>query len=116
MIDRAGVLECLKELGAAGGEPERYAALVDFACSSVYARLKDKAFETDSRAVFLAAAQANYMICCGSQAGGFDSFTAGDVSFSGGSGVAAAAGQILAAARSSAADLVENSAFAFKSV
>ena len=40
MIDRAGVLECLKELGAAGGEPERYAALVDFACSSVYARLK----------------------------------------------------------------------------
>ena len=41
MIDRAGVLECLKELGAAGGEPERYAALVDFACSSVYARLKD---------------------------------------------------------------------------
>lgn len=117
MIDRSGVLECLKELGLTDEAPESYGAIIDFACSSVFARLKDKAYETDSRAVFLAAAQANYLICCGAeQGGGFDTFTAGDVSFSGGSDSAAAAKDILAAARQSAADIVENGAFAFKSV
>ena len=52
MIDRAGVLECLKELGLSGENPESYGAIIDFACSSVSARLKDEAYETDSRAVF----------------------------------------------------------------
>ncbi len=117
MIDRAGVLECLKELGLSGENPESYGAIIDFACSSVSARLKDEAYETDSRAVFLAAAQANYLICCGSQqSGDFDTFTAGDVSFGGGSGSDSAAKEILAAARENAAGLVESGAFAFKSV
>ncbi len=117
MIDRSGVLECLKELGLSDEKPESYGALIDFACSSVSARLKDKAYETDSRAVFLAAAQANYLLCCGSQqSGGFDTFTAGDVSFGGGSDSASAAKDILDAARKSAADIIDTGAFAFKSV
>ena len=116
MIDRAEVLECLKELGLSEN-PESYGAVIDCACSSVYARLKDKAYETDWRAVFLAAAQANYIICCGSeQSGGFDSFTAGDVSFSGSTGAAQSAKAVLAAARENAADLINDGAFAFKSV
>lgn len=116
MIDRAEVLECLKELGLSES-PESYGAVIDCACSSVYARLKDKACETDCRAVFLAAAQANYIICCGSeQSGGFDSFTAGDVSFSGSTGAVQSAKAVLDAARENAADLIDDGAFAFKSV
>lgn len=117
MIDRAGVHECLKELGISGENSESCGAIIDFACASVSARLKDKALENDPRVIFLAAATANYVICCGEgQSLGFDSFSAGDVSFSGSADNSKSAAAILAAAEKNSADIIENGAFDFKVV
>lgn len=117
MIDRAAVLEALKEICTVADEPNGSGAIIDFACACVSARLKDEESGADPRAVFLAAALANYVISCSqAQSAGFDSFTAGDVSFSGGKNGTESAQAVLSAAEKNAAGIISSGAFEFKAV
>ena len=118
MIDRNEVFECLKELGSAEEKDMNgLGAIIDFACESVNAQLENEDVCTDRRAVFLAAARANYILACSDCAGGgFDSFSAGDVSFSAGSGSVQQAKAVLDEAEKFASRLTGGSAFAFRGV
>lgn len=118
MMDRDEVLECLKELGAADEKDlNSFGAIVDFACESVCSQLESSALCSDKRAVFLAAARANYILACSSETNsGFNSFSAGDVSFSTGGETVRHAKALLDEAERSAASLTGGSAFAFRGV
>ncbi len=115
MIDTAAVAESLAELGIPHSEQQGLGAVVGFACGAVSSRLSDKTLEADPRASFLAAALANYLICCGSQSQGFDSFSAGDVSFSVSSQRAENARLVLSAAEKGAEGFL-GGAFDFRAV
>ena len=117
MMDRAAVLEALKELCASADELNGRGAIIDFACACVSARLKEEAYGADPRAVFLAAALANYVISCSeAQSAGFDSFTAGDVTLSSGTGATQSAQAVLAQAEKNAAGIIDCGAFDFKAM
>lgn len=115
MIDRAEVFECLKELGAVDESGGRCEAIVDFACETVGSQLESSEMCSDRRAVFLAAARANYILACSAAASGFESFSAGDVSFTAAAGVQSAKA-VLEQAEKNAACLTGGSAFAFRGV
>lgn len=118
MIDKAKVAECLKELGNyEEGFEDSYAAIINYACETVSSQAKENADLTDGRLVFLAAAEANYIIGCSlSDSGGITSFTAGDVSFTQSGETKGNAGEILETARKNAQCLISRGGFAFLGV
>lgn len=115
MIDKAAVTQCLKEIGGYDdGFEEKYSSTIDYACETISRQANDDADLTDVRLVFLAAAQANYIINCSvSDSAGVTSFTAGDVSFTQSGETGSNAKEILETAKQNAESLISRSGFAF---
>ncbi|MFR5875371.1 MAG: hypothetical protein ACLUFN_02650 [Eubacterium sp.] len=84
MINVDDVKDAMAALGNYNDDKlERYSALIECAASVVSSMLKEESLCKDSRAIFLAAAKANYDAALSSScADRVTSFTAGDISIS----------------------------------
>lgn len=115
MINKEAVETYTKVLGDFSDEEiETYSPVIDYAITTTAAALKDSEYGEDGRAVFLAAARANSLICT-LKAGNDDvtSFTAGDVSIKRSGEACSKAAEILNEALTEAHGLIGDGAFAF---